>query len=205
MLPKLDRGDTGLIIVDMQNGFCHPEGNLALSGMDVSHMLAIVPAVKRLVEGCQGAGIKDFWSLQHHYLEDQAHLGRKFSRHGGKRGRPSALKDSWHSEVVEDLKPLAGKAAEIFVKHRYSCFHETNLNQLLKIHGIKVLIICGVATNICVETTIRQAHMLDYDVVVVEDCVAGGIPELHRNTLENTRRFFGLVVSLSELEQMIAP
>ena len=89
-------------------------------------------------------------------------------------------------------------------KHGMSCFFDTNLHTKLRMLGAELLIISGVATNVCVESTIRDAYFRDFDILVVEDCVACSFPDLHRATLKNVEVYFGQVTTLKELEKLSA-
>ena len=73
------------------------------------------------------------------------------------------------------------------IKHRYSAFINTDLNTVLRAKGIQSVMVTGVATNVCVETTARDAYMFDYYVTMIDNCVAAYDPKLHENTLENIR------------------
>ncbi|HUP10418.1 MAG TPA: isochorismatase family protein, partial [Caldimonas sp.] len=77
-------------------------------------------------------------------------------------------------EIVEELKPLAAaNPAYVIRKHRFGAFHETRLEMLLKMLGTRTLFVAGTTTNACVETSIREAYLRDYDVVALEDCISG--------------------------------
>ena len=88
------------------------------------------------------------------------------------------------------------------IKHRYSAFINTDLNTVLRAKGVESVLVTGVATNVCVETTARDAYMFDYYVTMVEDCAAAYEPKLHQGTLENIRRHFGLVASSQEIMEI---
>jgi ureidoacrylate peracid hydrolase len=104
---------------------------------------------------------------------------------------------SWGAEFYDGITPLPHE--RVVVKHRYSAFINTDLNTVLKARDIQSVLVTGVATNVCVETTARDAYMFDYYVTLVEDCVAGYEAALHNSTLENIRRHFGLVASSEEI------
>ena len=88
---------------------------------------------------------------------------------------------------------------EVIVKHRYSAFIGTELDTLLRTQGVENLIFAGVTTNVCVESTARDGYMLDYHIVVVEDCTASYSEEPHLATLANIRRAFGRVATAEEI------
>src|SRR5262249_59917777 len=87
----------------------------------------------------------------------------------------------------------------VVTKHRYGAFEGTDLDLILRSLGIRSVIMTGVATNVCVETTARQAFMKDYYVVFAGDCCAGYSQVLHDSTLVNIDRFFGQVVTASQI------
>jgi ureidoacrylate peracid hydrolase len=107
-------------------------------------------------------------------------------------------------DFVEELQAVVDSDDEIIVKHKMSCFYQTRLEEVLRLWGVSTLIVVGVSTYVCVESTIRDAYYRDFDIIVVEDCVAGSDEPLHRATLEKTRRYFGEVLSIKELEKSLA-
>jgi nicotinamidase-related amidase len=106
---------------------------------------------------------------------------------------------SWGAEFVEGLGPAPGEA--IIRKHRFGAFAGTGLDQLLRAHGVSSLIVAGVTTNCCVETTAREAVMREFQLIVVEDCVGvkDHLADLHHATLEAIGTYFGLVRPASDI------
>jgi ureidoacrylate peracid hydrolase len=80
------------------------------------------------------------------------------------------IRDTWSSDIIPDLKPLASDV--MLYKHRYSAFFETELDAVLKKRGIKNLIFTGCTTSVCVESTIRDAFFRDYSCILLADCTA---------------------------------
>lgn len=195
--------ETALLIVDMQNGFCHPSGTLG-KGKDISLMQAAIPNVKQLITTCRKARIPDIWTIQEHYLDDRAHISHRIlpHTHRNKRG-PAAVARTWDSAILDELLPYIRQETELIRKHRFSAFFDTRLDTLLRILGVKLLIVCGVSTTLCVETTVRDAYQRDYDVIVVEDAVGMPSRELHEASLEVMRRYFGVTVSTHEVCALI--
>ena len=103
---------------------------------------------------------------------------------------------SWGAEFYR-VEPDADEP--IVLKHRYSGFVDTNLELILRSRGIKTLVVTGVATNVCVESTARDAYMRDYYVVLVDDCSATYDPAKHAATLANIADHFGVVVRSDEI------
>ncbi|MBI3091541.1 MAG: cysteine hydrolase [Candidatus Tectomicrobia bacterium] len=196
--------ETALIIIDMQNGYCSPNGGLARGGADVRNQARIVPNVVALARACRAAGVTIIWVTQEHYQEDVTRKRHRIPSHLDKRGVFPALRRTPDAELVAELRPEMLTTDERVIKHRMSSFYSTTLDAKLQMLGITTLIICGVATNVCVESTVRDAYFRDYDIIVVRDCVASSFPDLHAATLKNVEIYFGRVVSLSELQAMLS-
>lgn len=198
-MDPVDPRKTALLVIDMQNGFCDPEGGLAKAGLDTSAMQAVVPNVRKLVETCREIGLPIMWSLQQHLLEDKTQKTRRVPSHIQKRKvDPPAPRGTWHAELVPSLQEVTRPEDYFVVKHRFSMFYSTTLDSLLRMLSISHLLISGVATNVCVESTVRDAYFRDYDITVIEDCVAGTMLDLHQATLKNVEIYMGELVSLVE-------
>lgn len=195
--------ETALLVVDMQNGFCDPQGAMARAGLNYAPQNLIIPAVKDLAKVCRATGIRILWSMQKHFPDDVTRDKRRTPSHLAKLGVYPCLKDTWDAELVDQLKNDVMPEDDVFEKHRSSCFYNTTLEVKLKMYGITTLIVCGVATNYCVESTIRDAYARDYDILVVEDCVATLWEDLHRATLRNVEMFYGTVMTLERLSGSI--
>jgi ureidoacrylate peracid hydrolase len=104
---------------------------------------------------------------------------------------------TWGAEFFDGISPLPHE--RVVIKHRYSGFIGTDLNTVLNAKGVHSVLLAGVTTNVCVESTARDAFMYDYHVIVIDDCVAAYDQKLHENSLENIRRHFGLVVDLRKI------
>jgi ureidoacrylate peracid hydrolase len=90
----------------------------------------------------------------------------------------------------------------VITKHRYSAFMDTELNALLRAQRVENLIVAGITSNVCVESTARDGYMLDYHIVFLSDGSATYQAEAHEATLANIRRAFGMVASISEITQV---
>lgn len=192
--------ETVLLVIDMQNGCCAVEGTLGISGVDISSNQAIVPRVKRLVETCRTAGIPDVWTQHLAYTQDHGRDGHRIPPHSLKRRRLLCEAHTWDAEIVDDLKPLLTGRTEIVKKHRWSACAGTRLFPLLRILGARLVVVCGTSTNACVDTSVRDLYQNDYDVVLVEDCIAGINEERWRTpALEAWDWYVGDVVTLEQL------
>lgn len=200
---NIEPKETALLVVDMQNGFCDPQGTMARAGLNYQQQNLIIPAVKELVTACRAACIRVLWSVQKHYPEDVTRKKHRIPSHLAKLGVYPCLNNTWDAELVAQLKHDVMPEDDVFEKHRSSCFYNTTLEVKLRMHGVTALIICGVATNYCVESTIRDAYARDYDIFVVEDCVATLWEDLHKATLRNVEMFYGTVMALEKLKDTI--
>ncbi|MFC7132913.1 MULTISPECIES: cysteine hydrolase family protein [Salinibaculum] len=187
---QLDTDSTAVVVVDMQNGFCHPEGSLYAPGSED----AIEPCGE-LVERAHDAGVPVVFTRDVHPPEqfEDAHYYDEFERWG-----EHVLEGSWEAELVAELEPAEEDL--VVVKHTYDAFHQTQLEGWLEAHGIDDLVICGTLANVCVLHTAGSAGLRDYRPVLVEDAV-GYIEEGHREyALDHADFLFGEVETLEAVD-----
>lgn len=200
---------SALLIIDMQNAFCHPEGTLGVSGVDVSPARAIFGTVRRLAVSFREAGLPVVWTRQVHLAGDASRAAKTLAPHTAKRKQVSALAGSWDSALVEELADLADDPTFVVTKHRFGSFYETRLRALLDMLGVRVLFVGGVTANACVETTLREAYLRDYDVVAVTDAIASVRPQWLTAAQEVWAQYFGVLVCGDDvcrwLEGSLAP
>jgi nicotinamidase-related amidase/catechol 2,3-dioxygenase-like lactoylglutathione lyase family enzyme len=194
-LEALDPRRTALLVIDMQNAFCHPEGTLGVSGVNVAPAAEMIPAVARVAATCKAAGVPVLWSQQVHFETDAGRARKRLPSHTQKRARVSALSGSWDAELVDELRPLADDPSLVFTKHRFGCFYETRLEAMLRMLGTEALLVCGATANACVETTLREAYLRDYDVVAVTDCIAAVRPEWEPLAHAVWGQYFGVLAT----------
>lgn len=200
---KLDPTTMGLLAIDVQNAFSHPEGTLGKAGADISAARATIQPLMRVVTACREAGIQDFWSIQQHFENDAGRARHRISNPSAKRPRPSALKGSWDGEVVEELKPYLTEKSQIFTKNKFGCFYNTNLETLLRIHGVDTIVVAGLDINVCVDTTLREAYMRDYDLIILKDCVGGVYERWRGPAMEVWDRYLGAVITSDEFLELL--
>ena len=203
-LEALDPRRTALLVIDMQNAFCHPEGTLGISGVNVEPAQAAIPAVAALVRACANARVPVLWSQQVHFAGDAGRGRKRLPSHTQKRARVSALAGTWDAQLVDELAPLAGDPTLVFTKHRFGCFYETRLEAVLRMLGTEALLVCGVTANACVETTIREAYLRDYDVVAVTDCIAAVRLEWEPVAHAVWGQYFGVLATADEVTAWLA-
>lgn len=184
-----------LLVVDVQNDFVSPEGSAGRRGEDVSASVAMVPRLIRLIEEGRRVGLTTVYIKTTH--SEWTDTPSWIYRSSQKGGLSTCREGTWGAEFYEGISPLPSE--RVVIKHRYSAFINTDLNTVLKAKGVESVLVTGVATNVCVETTARDAYMYDYYVTMVSDCAAAYEPKLHEATLENIRRHFGLAASSQEI------
>lgn len=197
----VDVKTAALVVVDMQNDFCHSDGALGKSGQSPELIQRMAPRLRELLRLARESGIAVVHIRTHHspWTNSPAWTRRKLG------SVPRCFPDSWGADWYEGFEPILGDAWSpdtheyVVTKHRYSGFWDTDLDLILRSHGITSLIMTGEATNVCVETTARDGYMRDYSIVFVSDCTATYSPAAHEATLDNMRRHFGVVVSSEEV------
>jgi len=199
-LDVLDPGRTALLVVDMQNAFVHDEGTLGISGVNVAPAQAIIEPIRGLVEACRAADVPVLWSQQVHFATDAGRARKRLPSHTQKRARVSALAGTWDMELVDGLKELAAVEPHlVFQKHRFGCFYETRLDAALRMLGTEALLVCGATANACVETTLREAYLRDYDVVAVTDCIAAVRPEWEPTAHAVWAQYLGVLATSADV------
>ncbi|WP_341952986.1 isochorismatase family cysteine hydrolase [Salinibacterium sp. TMP30] len=194
MSPELSAVDTALVVIDMQNGFCHPDGSIAQT-MPIDANSKVVPVVAGLVSAAHAAGMTVFWSIQEHIANDVSIDRSWLDNPQAELLVPPCLRGSWDSELLDDLSPLVHENDVKIVKHRASAFYGTGLEVELRMRGITHLVICGVTTSYCVDGTVRDAYSRDLGVTVVEDACGTPWPDLHAATMKNISLFHGTVTT----------
>lgn len=195
----IDPRCTALLVIDMQNGFCHPESRMEKSGVGVKHQQAIVGDVLQLVERAREWQMPILWSQQVHFPEDVTRTRRRIPSHQAKQRWTPCVRGTWEVDFIDEVKPSIRPEDFIVEKHRASMFFETTLDTKLRMLGIEQVIVSGTTTAFCVETTIRDAYYRDYDVIAVRDCIADPRPAFHEDTMRKVETFFGFVTTLDEL------
>jgi nicotinamidase-related amidase len=192
----LDPRRTALLVVDVQNDFCSPDGFFARNGLDVSPGAAVVRRIVGLVDGARRSGLQVVYTKSVRAEPARQRLAPSRPFYAG--GTPLAS-GTWGSELVDGLAPAAGEV--VLEKPRYSAFHRTGLDGDLRARAVETVALAGVTTNCCIDSTMRDAYMLDFDVVVLADCVAGfgGEEALHDATLRNAELLFGVVATSEQL------
>ena len=171
-----------LLVVDMQNGFCHPEGSFTRIDMGLEGAAEAVHNAAIAVAQARRAGIPVVFT-RHLYRPGRADEGLALKQNSPALAGVDGLEaGTWDAEVVAELG--CGPRDLIVDKVRFDAFQWTSLEPLLRGLGVDELVVCGVVTNICVETTIRSAFMRDFPVIMLADCCAAQSRRLHELSVE---------------------
>ena len=204
---------TALLLVDMQNAFASPGGMLDLAGIDVGPASQAVENARLLADAARAAKIPVIYLVMG-YAPDQSNAGGEDSPNPRKelalclmRERPELrgkllTYGTWDFQIVDALTPHPGEL--VIVKPRYSGFVGTPLDAELRSRGIRTLLMAGIASNVCVESTLRDAYFHEFWPVMVEDAtMPAGAPEIQRATIYNVTTFFGWVTTVVEVAQAL--
>lgn len=191
---------TALLVVDMSNDFVHPDGKTAArAGRPVEHAQAVIPRMAALLDAARAAGVLVV-HCQHTTMPD----GRSASGPWlDARTRATysvadvGLDGTWGQQIIDELEPAPTDA--IVKKHRYSAFAGTSLDLVLRSRRRRTVVCCGVSTNVCVESTAREAFSLDYYVVLPGDACASWDRRLHEASLESARHRYATVCASEDL------
>ena len=175
---------SALVVIDMQNDFCEPA--------DFPDSVPMLPRLERLIAEARRSGVRViFTRVTHDETTDSAVWltrrapGRKDIVRAGTPG----------ADYHPGFQPQPGDLD--IEKHRYSAFIGTPLEMNLRALNVETLLMTGIATNVCVESTLRDAFQRDFHVVLVDDCCAAASSALHQGTVENVRRQFGGLIASS--------
>ena len=192
---RCDPEYAALIVVDVQNDFVSSQGSAGKRGEDVSAAMAMIPNLTGLIDEARKIGLTVVYIRTTH--SEWTDTPSWIYRSTQKSGLSTCREGTWGAEFYDGIAPLPSE--RVVIKHRYSAFINTDLNTVLKARNIQSVLVCGVATNVCVETTARDAYMYDYYVTMIDDCSAAYEAKLHLGTLDNMKRHFGMVASSGEI------
>jgi ureidoacrylate peracid hydrolase len=213
---ELDFSRAAIVVVDMQNAFAARGGMLDVAGLDISGAAALTRTIHAVLEAARPAGILVV-HLQMAYKPDQSDAGGPNSPNSSKElgmrlmhAKPDLkgkilTEGTWDAAIVEELAPHPRDL--VIRKTRYSGFAGTTLDSELRVRGIRYLFFAGIATNVCVESTLRDAYFHDYWPILLSDgAMPAGGQALHEATLYNVESFFGWTIKSADfLAALSAP
>ena len=196
---EMDLKRTALLVIDMQNAFVSTGGMFDLSGKDMDYIAQTIAPNRNIIRAAREKGVKVVYAV-HRISADMKETGpmSRFSMTPERLKNPeirngSILEGTWGTEIIEELKPLEDEM--VIVKRRFGAFSGTELDMMLRTFDIRYLIFTGVATNVCVETSLREASQLQYLPVLVSDACAATEPSRQQSSIDNIKEIFGWVTT----------
>ena len=199
---------TAVIVIDMQNAYASPGGYLDLAGFDISGAAAVIDKIKGVLDVARGAGMPVIY-FQNGWDSDYVEAGGPGSPNWHKSNALKTMRarselqgqflarGGWDYDLVDALSPKPGDIQ--LHKTRYSAFFNSQLDQTLRARSIRNIVFVGIATNVCVESTLRDGFHLEYFGVMLEDATHHLGPEFTQQaTVYNVEKFFGWVSSVAD-------
>ena len=210
---EIDPAKTAVIVIDMQNAYASPGGYLDLAGFDISGAARVIENTRGVLEVARRAGVQVIF-FQNGWDPAYVEAGGPGSPNWHKsnalktmRARPELAgtllaRGTWDYELVDALKPQPGDIC--LHKTRYSGFFNSQLDSVLRSRGIRNLVFVGIATNVCVESTLRDGFFLEYFGIVLEDATHQAGPEfVQQAAIYNIETFFGWVSSVADFKGVV--
>jgi len=198
----VDLARMAVLVIDMQNAFASKGGMFDLWGFDLSHIPQVVATIKKITDTARAKKVKVVY-VAHRLSPDLREVG-PMSRFWYNRDlaccrdKPEIqdrllVQGTWGAEIIDELMPQKGEM--VIEKRRFSAFAGTELDMMLKTFDIRYLVFTGVTTNICVESSLRDACHLEYLPVLVSDATAAPSPSQYEATIANVKQIFGWVTT----------
>lgn len=194
---------TALVVIDLQNDFCARGGMMDKEGNDLEAVQAMAAALPRLIAAARAAGVLVVFVRNVYSTEPNRYLSDVWLEQAARRRKgsytvfPVCGPGSWEGGFYGDVQPLQDEP--VITKHRFSAFHNTDLETVLRARSARTVVLAGVASNVCVETSAREAFVRDYYVVFLSDGTASYSASAHEATLRVVDQFFGEVASIEDV------
>ncbi len=199
---------TALLIIDVVRDFCAPGGYADIAGMDIDTLRRPITPIRKVRAAARELGMLVVYTREGHRadLSDLTSAkARRAERTGAPIGTPGPMgrlliRGEYGHDMVDELQPLAGEP--VIDKPGYGAFYQTDLDIILRNSGVDTLILCGVTTNVCVQSTLREAIDRGYECITLDDGCATSDMALHHATMAMIRDegdIFGRVMSCEEL------
>ena len=205
---RVSADETAIVVIDMQNAYASPGGYLDLAGFDIGGAAGVIAQSAKVLETARAAGMTIVY-FQNGWDPDYVEAGGPGSPNWHKsnalktmRKRPELAgtllaRGGWDYDLVDALKPQPGDIS--LHKTRYSAFFNSQLDSTLRARGIRTIVFVGIATNVCVESTLRDGFHLEYFGVMLEDATHHLGPEaMQQATVYNVEKFFGWVSTVAD-------
>jgi len=190
-----DKSRCALLIIDMQNDFCSPEGNMAKIGRDIRYIQQMIPVLSRLLKICRSKGMRIIFTKMVHsaWTDSPAWVAKLNSK--------NARQGTWGCEFYQGFEPH--EEDWIVEKHRYSAFLNTDLETVLRAQGIDTIIVTGINSDQCVDGTAKHAFQVDYYVFLVKDCIATDSQSLTEAVLTMAEKSYAWIISSEEIIEIL--
>lgn len=205
---RLSPADTAVVVIDMQNAYASEGGYVDLAGFDIAGAAGVIGRIAQVLDTARAAGMPVIY-LQNGWDADYVEAGTPASPNWHKsnalktmRARPELAgqllaRGSWDYELVDALTPKPGDIR--IHKTRYSAFFNSQLDSILRARGLRTIVFVGIASNVCVESTLRDGFHLEYFGVMLEDATHHLGPDFIRQaTVYNVEKFFGWVSTVAD-------
>jgi nicotinamidase-related amidase len=205
---KFDPKTTALLIIDMQRDFVEPGGFGEALGNDVSILRKTIAPIKKVIEACRKLGMMIVHTREGHRADladcppSKLERGRPKRKIGddGAMGRLLVRGEKGH-DIIAELYPKPGEV--VIDKPGKGAFYATDFEAILRNRGIKSLIVCGVTTEVCVNTTVREANDRGFNCVVLDDCVGSYFPEFQKAALAMIKAQGGIFGWVSDSKKVL--
>lgn len=199
---RIDPNHTAILLIDMQKDLVYDGFLCDQARRDLTATRSVIPTMKRLLEAGRSSGALvchvGFWTLPDNDSDSGPWLAQR--RRSTYSSDVLCIANTEGAEFIDELKPGPGEL--VIHKHRYSAFKGTDLDMVLRASGIRTVITTGVSTNVCVESTLRDAFETGYYVCIPSDATASWDMSLHEATLQTVTHRFGLVTTTEEIESI---
>ena len=206
---EFEPATAALLVIDMQRDFVDPGGFGEALGNDVSLLRKAIAPIRRVLDAARGARMLVIHTREGHRPDLSDLPPSKKARGRLKAGIGDAgpmgrilVRGEYGHDIIDELKPLPGEP--VVDKPGKGAFHATDLDAMLKNRGVHQLIVCGVTTEVCVQTSVREANDRGYDCLVLEDCVASYFPEFQVMALRMIKAQGGIFGWVSDSQKFLA-
>jgi ureidoacrylate peracid hydrolase len=200
--------ETAIVVIDMQNAYASPGGYVDLAGFDIAGAAGTIGQIAKVLETAREAGVQVIY-LQNGWDADYVEAGGPGSPNWHKSNALKTMREKpelqgkllsrggWDYDLVDALAPRPGDIQ--LAKTRYSAFFNSQLDSTLRARGIRNIVFVGIATNVCVESTLRDGFHLEYFGVMLEDATHHLGPDfIQAASVYNVEKFFGWVSTVAD-------
>lgn len=203
------RARVALLVIDMQRDFCSAGGYAARAGLDVARLSSVIANIRRLLDAARAAGLTVVHTREGHLPDlsdcppEKLWRSRAAGAEIGSQGPLGRLlvRGEYGHDIIDELRPQAGEL--VIDKPGYGAFHRTWLDEELQQRDISALMLCGVTTEVCVHSTLREAIDRGYRCTLVSDGCAASDPALQVPALQMCRVEGGIFGALATTDELV--